>query len=67
MLRHTGQNRNFKHNLRLAVLLGMTAGFVSAAGFIAFIVLTANVTGHAALLAVKSTEGDFRSARMVRL
>lgn len=67
MLRHTGQKRNYKHNIRLAVLLCLTAGFVNTAGFLAFAVLTTNVTGHAALLAVKLTEGDLRSARMIAL
>lgn len=67
MFRHTGQRRNFQHNIRLAVLLCMTAGFVNAAGFLAFAVLTTNVTGHAALLAVKLMNGDFRSVRMVAL
>lgn len=51
MLRHTGVKRTPQHNLRLAVLLGLTAGFVNAAGFLGFGVLTTNVTGHAALFA----------------
>lgn len=67
MLRHTGKNRNYKHNLRLAVLLCFTAGMVNAAGLFAFAVLTTNVTGHAALLAHKLATGDFRSAGMVGL
>ncbi|HVI48937.1 MAG TPA: YoaK family protein [Chitinophaga sp.] len=67
MLRHTGRKRNYKHNLRLAVLLCLTAGMVNAAGLLAFSVLTTNVTGHAALLAQKLATGDFRVARMVGL
>ncbi len=67
MLRHTGQKRTFSHNLRLAALLSLTAGFVNAAGMLAFMVLTTNVTGHAALLAINLSEGDFRAARMVGL
>lgn len=67
MLRHIGRKRNYKHNLRLAVLLCFTAGMVNAAGFFAFAVLTTNVTGHAALLAHKLATGDLRSARMVGL
>ncbi|MEV4883689.1 DUF1275 domain-containing protein [Chitinophaga ginsengisegetis] len=67
MLRHIGRKRNYRHNLRLAVLLCFTAGVVNAAGFFAFAVLTTNVTGHAALLAHKLATGDFRSARMVGL
>lgn len=67
MLRHTGERRSFAHNLRLAILLCLNAGFINAAGFIAFAVLTTNVTGHAALLAVNITTGSFRAARMVAL
>ena len=65
MLRHTGERRSFTHNLRLAILLSLNAGFINAAGFIAFAVLTTNVTGHAALLAVDMATGQFRAARMV--
>ena len=64
MLRHTGERRSFTHNLRLAILLSLNAGFINAAGFIAFAVLTTNVTGHAALLAVDMATGQFRAARM---
>lgn len=67
MFRHTGQRRSYRHNIRLAVLLCLTAGFVNAAGFLAFAVLTTNVTGHAALLAVKLINDDLRSVRMVGL
>ncbi|OJW18377.1 YoaK family protein [Mucilaginibacter sp. 44-25] len=67
MLRHTGERRSFVHNLRLAILLCLNAGFINAAGFIAFAVLTTNVTGHAALLAVHLTSGQWRAARMVAL
>lgn len=67
MLRHIGQRRNYAHNLRLAVLLCLNAGFINAAGFIAFAVLTTNVTGHAALLAVNIAKLNLRAARMVAL
>ena len=67
MLRHTGQKRSFEHNMRLAVLLCLNAGFINAAGFLAFSVLTTNVTGHAALLAVNIATSDLRSTRMVAL
>jgi uncharacterized membrane protein YoaK (UPF0700 family) len=67
MLRHTGQNRTNKHNIRLASLLCLTAGFVNGGGFLAFLVLTTNVTGHVALFAEKLAKGDFRSARIVGL
>jgi uncharacterized membrane protein YoaK (UPF0700 family) len=67
MLRHTGEKRSFIHNLRLAILLCLNAGFINAAGFLAFAVLTTNVTGHAALLAVNIASFNFRAARMVVL
>jgi len=58
MLRHTGQRRTFRHNLRLAVLLCLVAGFVNAAGLLAFSILTTNITGHAASLAIDLGNGD---------
>lgn len=58
MLRHTGQRRTYRHNLRLAVLLCLVAGFVNAAGLLAFSVLTTNVTGHAAAMAIDLGNGD---------
>jgi len=67
MLRHIGAKRSFLHNLRLAVLLSLNAGFINAAGFLAFAVLTTNVTGHAALLAVNIANYKWRTARMVAL
>ena len=67
MLRHTGTRRSFLHNVRLAVLLCLNAGFINGAGFLAFAVLTTNVTGHAALLAVYVATGRARAARMVGL
>ncbi|MFD2872890.1 YoaK family protein [Mucilaginibacter ximonensis] len=67
MLRHTGERRSFAHNLRLAILLCLNAGFINAAGFMGFAVLTTNVTGHAALLAVNLSTGQWRSVRMVAL
>lgn len=65
MFRHIGSRRNFIHNLRLAVLLCFTAGFVNAAGFLAFSTLSTNVTGHAAVLTVKFAEADFRAVMVV--
>lgn len=58
MLRHTGQRRTYRHNLRLAVLLCLVAGFVNAAGLLAFSILTTNITGHAATLAIDLGNGD---------
>ncbi len=67
MLRHTGIKRTPQHNLRLATLLGLTAGFVNAAGFLGFSVLTTNVTGHVALFAESIAFQDWFAARVVAL
>jgi uncharacterized membrane protein YoaK (UPF0700 family) len=67
MLRHTGHRRTYRHNMRLAALLSITAGFVNGAGFVAFSVLTTNVTGHVALFAENISKGDFTSAKVVGL
>jgi uncharacterized membrane protein YoaK (UPF0700 family) len=65
MLRHFGTKRTYTHNLRLAVLLCLSAGFVNAAGFLAFSTLTTNVTGHAALLAERIALQEWGDAAMV--
>jgi len=67
MLRHTGQARTFAHNVRIAALLCLTAGFVNVSGFVAFMVLTTNVTGHVAVFADKLSQGDISGARVVGL
>lgn len=67
MLRHTGQRRSYQHNIRLATLLSLNAGFINAAGFLAFTLLTTNVTGHAALLAVYVASANFGAALLVAL
>lgn len=67
MLRHTGTKRTNTHNVKLASLLGLTAGFVNAAGFLGFAVLTTNVTGHAALFAERIALQDWATARTVAL
>jgi uncharacterized membrane protein YoaK (UPF0700 family) len=67
MLRHVGEKRSFSHNLRLAILLCLNAGFINAAGLFAFQVLTTNVTGHAALLAVSIASSNLRSVSMAAL
>lgn len=51
MLKHTGARRTHIHNVRLAVLLSLTAGMVNAEGLLGFSTLTTNVTGHAAVFA----------------
>lgn len=67
MLRHLGSKRTPQHNLRLATLLGITAGFVNAAGFLGFSVLTTNVTGHAALFAERIALQDWKTAQVIAL
>jgi uncharacterized membrane protein YoaK (UPF0700 family) len=67
MLRHLGAKRTSKHNLKLATLLGLTAGFVNAEGFLGFSVLTTNVTGHAALFAERIAFQDWKTAVVIAL
>lgn len=67
MLRHSGAKRTSQHDLKLATLLGLTAGFVNAEGFLGFSVLTTNVTGHAALFAEKITFQDRETAAVIAL
>lgn len=67
MLRHLGTKRTYVHNVKLASLLGITAGFVNAAGFLGFSVLTTNVTGHAALFAEQVAQQHWETARVVAL
>jgi len=67
MLRHLGTKRTYGHNVKLASMLGMAAGFVNAAGFLGFAVLTTNVTGHAALFAERIAMEDWKTARVVAL
>lgn len=67
MLRHFGVKRTYAHNLKLAVLLSLTAGFVNAAGFLGFSALTTNVTGHAALFAEGIARQDWGMARLIAI
>lgn len=67
MLRHTGTKRSFRHNLRLAIFLSLSAGFVNAAGLMAFAVLTTNITGHAATFAADFSLNDMRAVKMAGL
>ena len=64
MLRTTGEKRTFRHNLQLAILLSTAAGFINAAGLVAFSVLTTNITGHAANLALDLLNDNFRGLRL---
>jgi uncharacterized membrane protein YoaK (UPF0700 family) len=67
MLRHLDTKRTYRHNVQLASLLCITAGFVNAAGFLGFSVLTTNVTGHAALFAEQIASQNWKTARVVAL
>jgi uncharacterized membrane protein YoaK (UPF0700 family) len=67
MLRHLGAKRTPQHNLKLATLLGLTAGFVNAEGFLGFSVLTTNVTGHAAFFAERIAFQDWNTAGIIAL
>ncbi|MEO6686329.1 MAG: YoaK family protein [Dyadobacter sp.] len=67
MFRHSGTHRTPNHNLKLATLLGLTAGFVNAEGFRGFSVLTTNITGHAALLAEGIAQQNWQNAQVVVL
>jgi uncharacterized membrane protein YoaK (UPF0700 family) len=62
MFSHTGADRTFGHNIRLAGILSLTAGMVNVTGFLAFTVLTTNVTGHVASFAEKLMLKDFSAA-----
>ncbi len=66
MLRHLGK-RTYLHNLRLASLLGLTAGAVNAEGFLGYKVLTTNVTGHVAFFAESLTFENWRLAWVIFL
>lgn len=65
MLRHIGQKRTNAHNVRLACVLSLTAGFVNGAGFLSFMVFTTNVTGHVATFAEKLAAGDLHTAFII--
>ncbi|NIJ52598.1 YoaK family protein [Dyadobacter arcticus] len=67
MFRHSGTHRTPNHNLKLATLLGLTAGFVNAEGFLGFSVLTTNITGHAALLAEGIAQQNWQNAQVIAL
>ncbi|MEO6284108.1 MAG: YoaK family protein [Dyadobacter sp.] len=67
MFRHSGSHRTPNHDLKLATLLGLTAGFVNAEGFLGFSVLTTNITGHAALLAEGIAQQNWQNAQVIFL
>lgn len=65
MLRHLGKKRGFKHDLGLAALLSFSAGFVNTAGLAAFGLLTTNVTGHTATLAINLVSGNWHASARI--
>ncbi len=65
MFSHSGTQRTPNHNLKLATLLGLTAGLVNAEGFLGFSVLTTNITGHAALLAEGIAQQNWENAQVI--
>lgn len=64
MFRHQGLKRSYKHNIQLAILLSWVAGFVNAASLVAFSILTTNITGHAANIAVDASFAEWRGVRL---
>lgn len=62
MLRNKGHRRTFKQNMELATMLSMAAGCVNVVGFLSFVVLTTNVTGHVAMFAEGLIEGNLKTA-----
>lgn len=67
MLKHQGVRRTHVHNVRLAVLLSLTAGLVNGEGFLGFSILTTNVTGHAALFAEGLSIQDWNTSWVIAL
>lgn len=62
MFRHTGKNRTFIHNLKLASLLSLVAGIVNVSGLFAVHELTTNVTGHFAFFSDNMSKGNYENA-----
>lgn len=67
MLKHHGVRRTHIHNVRLAILLSLTAGLVNGEGFLGFSVLTTNVTGHAAIFAENISIQDWTTSWVIAL
>ena len=59
MFRHRDKTRTHKHNMQIAMLLSLVAGFINVAGFISVGVLTTNVTGHFAFMVNDVVDSDF--------
>lgn len=62
MFRHTGKNRTFIHNLKLASLLSLVAGIVNVSGVLAVHELTTNVTGHFAYFSENISKELYQTA-----
>jgi uncharacterized membrane protein YoaK (UPF0700 family) len=60
VLKQSREDRTFKENLMLASSTAMVSGITNAAGMIAFLAFTANITGHVANLAKHIVEQNFR-------
>jgi len=60
MLRQSKEERTFKQNFLLASSTALAAGIINAAGMIAFLAFTANITGHVANLAKHIVQQNFR-------
>ena len=60
MLRQSKEARTLKQNLLLASSTALAAGITNAAGMIAFLAFTANITGHVANLAKHIVQQNFR-------
>lgn len=62
MFRHTGKNRTFIHNLKLASILSFVAGIVNVTGFFSVHQLTTNVTGHFAFFADELVKKNYENS-----
>lgn len=60
MLRQSKNERTLKQNLLLGSSTALAAGITNAAGMIAFLAFTANITGHVANLAKHVVQQNFR-------
>lgn len=62
MFRHTGKNRTYLHNLKLASILSFVAGIVNVSGFFSVHQLTTNVTGHFAFFADELVKKNYETS-----
>lgn len=59
MFQNRKKTRTQKHNLQIAMLLSLVAGFINVAGFISIGVLTTNITGHFAFMVNDVVDSHF--------